>query len=172
MAERRAIVQGRVLQYSGEFNLREMFELIDQWFADHGFSGREEVEHMEKITKGHKEVEIFYQPSKKLSSYAKAEIRLLITISNLKRKVVELESRKTNMDEGELELTFDGILSTDYEARYESKPSYFVWRHLFDKFIKKTHSTEHDAKISAYIQELYTHLRRYLTSNVRQGRQD
>lgn len=162
MAERRTIVSGRVLRYSGTFNAKELYELIDQWFADQGFSGREEIEHMEKITKNHKQVEIFYQPSKKVSDYAKIELRLLITISNLKRRIVELEGRKTNMDEGNLEITFDGYLTTDLEGRYESKPQYYLWRTIVDKFITKTKDSKFEGMITNYIQELYTRLRKYL----------
>jgi hypothetical protein len=162
MAERRTIVSGRVLRYTGTFSAKELYELIDQWFADQGFSGREEIEHMEKITKNHKQVEIFYQPTKKVSDFAKIELRLLITISELKRRIVELEGRKTNLDEGNLEITFDGYLTTDLEGRFESKPEYYIWRTLVDKFLKKTKNAKYEEMITNYIQELYTHLRKYL----------
>ncbi|MFW5852481.1 MAG: hypothetical protein ACOCUR_00450 [Nanoarchaeota archaeon] len=162
MPERRTVVSGRVLRHSGTFNAREMYDLIDQWFADNGFSDRDEVEHMEKITKNKKEVEIFYQPSKKVSDFVKIELRLLITISGLKRKVVEINGKSVGVNEGDLEIAFDGFVTTDYENREENKPEHFVWRTFVDKFIKKTTVSEFDGMISGYIQELYTYLRRYL----------
>jgi hypothetical protein len=89
-------------------------------------------------------------------------LRLLITISELKRRIVELEGRKTNLDEGNLEITFDGYLTTDLEGRFESKPEYYIWRTLVDKFLKKTKNAKYEEMITNYIQELYTHLRKYL----------
>ena len=162
MAERRTIVSGRVLRYSGTFNAKELYELIDQWFEEQGFSDRDEIEHIEKITKNKKEVEIFYQPTKKVSDYAKIELRLIITISNLVRKVVEINGRSVGANEGDLEITFDGFLTTDFENRSENEPKHFLWRTVVDKFLKRNVSSEFETMISGNIQELYTHLRTYL----------
>ena len=164
MPERRAIVSGRVLKHSGVFNAKEMYELIDQWFADQGFSDRDEIEHLEKIFKNKKEMEIFYQPSKKVNDYTKVELRLIITISNLVRKVIEIDGRSVGLNEGDLEVTFDGFLSTDIENRFENSPRYFLWRTVVDKFFKKSIESEYEGMITNYIQELYTLLRKYLES--------
>ena len=165
MPERRAIVSGRVLRHSGLFNAKEMYDLIDQWFADQGFSDRDELEHLEKIYKNRKQVEIFYQPSKKVSDYVKIELRLLITISNLVRKVVELDGRSVGLNEGDLEITFDGYLSTDLEYRYENEPKRVLWQTITDKFFKKTIHSEYETMITNYIGELYTYLRKYLETS-------
>ncbi len=162
MPERRTIVYGRVLKHSGLFNAKEMYDLIDQWFSDQGFSDRDELEHLEKIYKNKKQVEIFYQPSKKVSDYVKIELRLLITISNLVRKVVEIDGRSVGLNEGDLEISFDGYVSTDLENRYENEPRRLLKQAILDKFFRKTLHSEYDAMISNYIQELYTYLRKYL----------
>lgn len=162
MPERRAIVEEKKLHYKGIFSTSEMYELIEAWFADNGFSEREEVEHMEKITKSHKTVEILYYPVKKLSSYSKAEVRMMIEIDNLKRSVVEVDGRKLTMSEGDLTITFDGFLVTDFDGRYDIlEPKYFVWRTFFDKLLKKSESSEDEAKVASYVSEIYNHLRDY-----------
>ena len=165
MPERRAIVEEKVLRYNGIFSTSEMYEIIERWFADNGFSDREEVEHMEKITKSHKTVEVLYQPVKTLSSYSKAELRLFIEIDNMRRTVIEKDGKKITMTDGNITLTFDGFLTTDYENRLDvAKPRNFVWKTVFDKLLKKTESSEDEAKIAGYVSELYNHLRDYFKS--------
>ena len=164
MAERRTIVSGKVLKYEGLFNAKELFGVIDTWFADNSFADRVEVEHMEKVTKTHKQVEIYYQPYKKVSDYAKIEIRLLISMMDLKKTVVEYEGHKTNINEGSLEIVFDGYLTTDYENRFENSAEFFFWRALMDKFIFKTYTSKDEARIEKYVAELFNHLRQYLNA--------
>lgn len=164
MAERRTIVSGRQFHYKGLFNAKELYQLIDTWFADNGFGDRVEVEHMEKVTKTHKQIEIYYQPYKKVSDYAKIEIRLLIKIFDLKKQIVEYEGRKVNINEGDLNIEFDGYVTTDYEGRWVNKPSYFFWRTMMDKFFFKSYSSIPEKQVTDLVQELYNHIRQYLNA--------
>ena len=45
------------------------------------------------------------------------------------------------MNQGKIDLVFDGILETDYENRWEGKPLFFFLRTLFDKYIFKPYTT-------------------------------
>ncbi len=166
MPERRAIVEEKKLKHSGVFSASELYEIIERWFADNGFSDREEIEHMEKIQKSHKTVEVLYRPVKTLSSYSKAELRILIEMGNLKRTVVDTEGKKVTMSDGDLTITFDGFLVTDFEGRYDVlEPRRFFWKTIFDKLLKKTESAEDEGKIAGYVSELYNHVRDYLKSS-------
>ena len=66
------------------------------------------------------------------------------------------------MTDGELSITFDGFLATDYEGRAEIDPHNFLWRTLIDKLLRKNPASEEEAKISGFVVELYNHLRDYL----------
>ena len=162
MAERRTIVYGRVLRHSGIFNAKELYTTIDRWFADNGFSDSDELEHLEKIYKDKKEIEILYQPTKKINPFSKIELRVVITISGLTRKVIEVDGRSVGVNDGDLEICFDGFLTTDFENRYQNEPRYFLWRTVIDKFFKKGSQPEGAGMVSDYIQELYNHLRTFL----------
>ncbi len=163
MAERRAIVSDKVLSYKGKFNTHEMYKVIDSWFSENGFSGREEVEHMEKIEKDHKTVEILYHPTKKFTPYAKAEIRMLIAMDNLTREVIEVDGRKTTLSNGDLKITIDGFVTTDYEGRMEMRPRNFLWRTIIDKLLKKNSmGEEYDGVVASLVNQLYGELNSFL----------
>ena len=162
MAERRFAVNGRVLRYSGSFSLTEMYNVIDGFFQENKFSGAMEVEHMEKITKDKKQIEIVYNPSKKFNNFTKLEVRLIITIEGLKRKVVDVDTKKTELDEGDVELIFDGIITTDYEKREENNPSFFFLSDIKNKLIFRYKHDAEEKAITGYVQDLYSKLRDYL----------
>ncbi len=162
MAERTFVVSGKTLHFKGLFNMKEMFQTIEQWYADNGYSDMLETEHMEKVLHNKKIVEIVYQPTKKLSEFAKVELRLFIKIDNLTRQLVEFEGHKLTVNDGSVEFVIDAILTTDLEYRTQNKPLFFFPEILVDKFFFKTMDTKKNKLIQNDAHSLYTYMRQYL----------
>ena len=51
------------------------------------------------------------------------------------RIIIEKDGKKVKMQEGKIIFIFDGILETDYEHRWESKPIFYVMRTVFEKYV-------------------------------------
>ena len=162
MPERRQVVRGEKLKYSGFFSAKELWRLIDKWFAENGFADRVELFHDEKVAKDHKDIQVKYQPYKKVSDYVKIEQRLIISIFNLVKKTITKDGHKINLDQADLTIQFDGYINTDYEGRWENRPEFFFLRTIMDKFIFKTYTGKYEAMIKTQIRELKNEIESYL----------
>ena len=164
MSERRIIVPGRVVNYSGFFNGKELYKLIKGIVTDLGYDAWLEKEHNEKNTKTHKQVELLYLPEMKVSDYILLQIEISITYMNLKSGIVEYKGKKIKIDDGELEINFRGFMITDYEDRWENKPHYFFIRTIMDNFVLKPQISKYEKMIEEHIKHLYNDIREYLNT--------
>ena len=162
MAERRPVVQNVVVKYSGLFNAKELWRLIENWFAENGYGDRPEIYHDEYVVKGHKDIEIRYQPYRKVSDYLKLEHRLIIKILGLEKKTIEKDGHKIKVDKGDLNIRFDSFLNTDYEGRWENRPEFFFIRTIVDKFVFKTYTGKYEKQLTDQVQQMKTLVEKYL----------
>ena len=133
MAERELIVDKERVEYSGPFEMLDFYKLFEAFAVDKNYD-RKELKHSESVTKEGKFIEIELEPWKLLTDYAKSIIHVRIQLSNVKDIMVSGKKLQT----GNIKMIFDGILETDYEARWEGKPLLLFLRTLYDKFIYKT----------------------------------
>lgn len=124
MSEKRLIIDQLRLNYSGLFNLGDMFRTIDAWFYEKGYD-RHEKKNEEQILPSGRFVEIELRPWKKTTDYAKNEIRLRIFVKDMKDVEVEKDGVKLRLQQGDIHMIFDAFLETDYENRWESKPMFY-----------------------------------------------
>lgn len=161
MAERRLVVDHLKLNYSGLFNVHELYMLIDSYLREKGFDKRES-KNQEHVGPEGKYVNLVLQPWKKITDYARHVIKIEIKMNHLKEVVVEHDGRKHKMQNGEVTITFDGYLDTDYEDRWEQKPFYFFLRTLFDKWVYRTYSTEYEELLVENVSQLHQSIKSFL----------
>lgn len=73
--------------------------------------------------------------TKKLTDYARSEIDIRIQIRDAKEKIAEIGNKRKKIMEGHVAMIFDGIVATDYEARWEGKPLFFFLKNLFERYV-------------------------------------
>jgi hypothetical protein len=134
MAERWLVVDKERLEYEGLFDARELYALMDHWMRDKGY-WLIEKKHTEAVKPEGRYVEFEFEPYKKFTDYAKSIIKIRMTLHDIKDVVVEKDKTKRKLQEGKVLILFDGILETDYEHRWESKPIFYVLRTLFEKYV-------------------------------------
>lgn len=161
MAERRLVVDHLRLKYEGLFNATELYKLIDKWLNEKAYDKRE-LRNEEHVKPDGKYVELILMPWKKISDYARHVIRIEIRMHKLKEVVVERDGQRVRMNQGRVDMIFDGYLDTDYEDRWEQKPFYFFMRTLFDKFIYRTYSTQFEELLVENISQLHTLIKSFL----------
>jgi len=76
-----------------------------------------------------------FEPFRKFTDYAKSIVKIRAQFQKVKDVVVERDNKKVKLQEGTVLISFDGILETDYEHRWESKPVFYVLRTVFEKYL-------------------------------------
>jgi len=161
MAEREIVVDKMRLSYEGIFKITDLYKLIDGWFRQKGYDKREK-RIAESVTKNGKFIEWELEPWKKITDYAKIVIRLRVIITDVKEIDVEIDKTKVKMNQGKADFIFDGLLETDYENRWETKPLFFFLRTLFDRFIFKPYTIGFESNCVDDVNDLQSRIRSFL----------
>ena len=132
--EKRPVIEGEEVFFEGVFGLKDVYKLIHDFLSDKQYVPVEK-RISESVTKNGKHVEVWFEPFKKYSDYAKSVIRLHVSASDLKDVEVSVDGQKKRLQQGRITVIIDSWLETDYEGRWESKAFAYVIRSLFEKFV-------------------------------------
>ena len=161
MAEREVLVDKERLTYEGLFSMADLYSLIDEYFEEKGYDKREK-KNIERVTPEGKNIEIWLEPWKKITDYAKSVISLRILVADLKEVEVEKEGVKIKVNQGNVQMVFDVFLETDYENLWESKPMFFFLRTLVDKYIYRDYTNRNKGEAVNDMRTLLYQIRSYL----------
>jgi len=134
MAERMIVVDKDRLEYSGLFDMKGVYRVMDTWAKDKGY-WLIEKRHGEVTKPEGKYIDMDFEPFRKFTDYAKSIVKIRAQFQKVKDVVVERDNKKVKLQEGTVMISFDGILETDYEHRWESKPVFYVLRTVFEKYL-------------------------------------
>jgi hypothetical protein len=138
MTEYKTLSYGESFGYKGLINVKEFFMMMDKWFKDRGYD-KVELWNFEEVYETGKQITFKFEPYKKISDFAKVEIRVQGVLKNLQEVVVEKNKLKIKIMKGEASFTFDVFLATDYEGYWGTKPIYFFLRTIADKFLYRSY---------------------------------
>ncbi|MFH1590787.1 MAG: hypothetical protein ABIC95_02565 [archaeon] len=162
MVERRIIVDGINVSYSGIFDLSELYKLIDHFLRERAYT-KHELSAQEDVYKDGKRLSLTKQPYKKISDYARYDLKIKIAADHVKDKVIEVAGHKRHLHEGDVTVTFFGFLTTDYEGRWDKKPMFYFLRALFDQYVYKIHVDKYESGLVEEVNLLYNLVKRFLT---------
>ena len=161
MAEIKTLIDGRSLSYEGVFNLKDLYKIIDSWFKDRGYD-KQEIKNWEDVSENEKQIVIEIIPYKKVSDYARIDIRLFMIFSKIAEIEVEKDNLKFKMNKGRAEFYFDAYVVTDYENKWESKPIFFFIKNVFDKWVYRAYTSNFDSEAIRDATEIENEIRSYL----------
>jgi len=161
MAERRIIVDAMKLGYKGLFDATELYKMIDAYFRERAYT-KHELRAYEHVYPSGKQVEVIKEPYRKISDYAKYVIRISLIMSNVKEVVVEKDGVKVKLNQGDVEIQFDGFLEMDYEHRWEKSPFFYFLRAVFDQFVFKVHTERFEAGLVEEVNDLHSQVKAFL----------
>lgn len=136
MSEKNLVIDGLELHYKGLFKIDDFLKKIDSLLKAKSYS-KQEKRREEIVRPKGKEFSIELRPVKKLSETTALMIKMRIFITNLQKAEILVDKKKKTVDNGDIEIIFDGWVTTDYEGRWEQKPIYVILRKFVDNFIKK-----------------------------------
>ena len=141
------VVYDEFVKYSGPFELRELYMLIDRFFKEHHYD-KNEKKHYEKRTKDENYIELVLEPFKTVSDYVKLNINMEIFIRNLVDIEIEEGGKKKTLQQGEISIRFRSFILKDYEGKWEAYPWMIFIREMVDKFIYKMHINEFSGELA------------------------
>jgi hypothetical protein len=134
MAEREVLIEKARVEFDGLFDLRDMMNQVKALGSDKGYFHIEK-RHTESVSPDGKFIELDIVLTKKLTDYARSDVAFFIQAQNVKEKVVEVKKHKRRLLHGHLIILVDGSLITDYERRWEIKPTFYVLRAIFERYV-------------------------------------
>ena len=146
MAEKLMILQGDKLTYDGLFDMKELIAVIRQWGSDAGYWVIDSSQNESARPEG-KYVTLDWIIFKKFTDYAKSLLKMNIQFQGVKDVIIEREGKKVKVQEGKIFISFDVILETDYEARWEVKPLFYVLRVIFEKYVYSPYMSKFERQI-------------------------
>ena len=132
------VIYDEFVTYSGPFELKELYMLIDSYFKEHHYD-KAEKKHYEKKTEEERYIELELEPFKTISDYMKLNMNLEIFIRNLKDIEIERKGKKKTLQQADLSIRFRSFILKDYEVVWGRNPFLFFLRQVADKFIYRMH---------------------------------
>lgn len=161
MAEKLMILQGDKLNYEGLFDMKELMAVVRQWASDTGYWVIDANQN-ESIRPEGKYITLDWIIFKKFTDYAKSLFKLNIQFQGIKDVVVERDGKKVKLQEGKAIISFDIILETDYENRWEVKPVFYVVRMVFEKYVYSPFISAFERQIRADYSALKNNMKGFL----------
>ena len=161
MPEKKIVVEDLKLEYEGLFDMAELYKLIERWFRDQNYE-KKEIRNVEQVGPEGKYIELELMPWRKVSDYAKYEIKLRMFANKVKEVEIEKDGVKMKMNQGKITIFIDGYFTTDYEGKWESRPGLFFWRTIMDKYFYRGPLVKLESAMVEEISNLHTTLKAFL----------
>ena len=138
------VVEKTKLGYEGIFPLKDLVAAIKDWAKSNKYSYFEKL-HQEILVPEGKHIEIKIESKKSFTDYATSIISIKLSGKEIKDKIVERAKKKVKLQEGKLELVFEGNLDMVWEKKWEipeGKPPliylfviFYILKRAFEKYI-------------------------------------
>lgn len=160
MGEREIVIDKQRFTYEGYFDPKQLYAILDEWFADNWYDRREK-KHTESTTKEGILIDIEFEPWKTVTDYLRFIIKLRLQITG-KETTIETPTGKKRMYEGKVHGLLNAYLETDNEGRWQSKAFFIFISALYDKYLYKPLTGGYQAILKQETNSLVNTIRGYL----------
>ena len=161
MAERKTLIDGKTVEYSGLISIKGLYALVRDRLDDLGYKPYEEY-HSEEIFEEGKQILISIKGENKLSDYAKVEWKTEFAFLNCQELFIEKEGQKVRMHRGSVSVKTTIYLTTDYDQSFEQNAFQYFLRVVIDKFVFKSYISKAGSKASKDYARLESDIQRFL----------
>jgi len=160
MVQKETIYSSKITQV-GYWDYSKVYAMLYSWLKDRGYELNEAM-YKEKLQSNGKEIIILWESKKEVTDYFKYSINLEWHILGMKDAEVEIDGKKTKTNKGEIEIKFKGVLTKDYESRWEDKPFNKFLRGLYENYIIRTTIKEYSDDLEDETKEMISDLKAFL----------
>lgn len=161
MPETKTLVWLRPLRYSGLVDIKGLYRSIDKWLAANHYD-KVERRNSEDVLEDGRQIVLEILPYKKITDYAKVEFRMYAEFTHLTEEVVVRNGLKHKLFKGDLFFSFDCFLMTDYESHWETKPFYYFFRTLVEKYIYRGYTKRLESEAVTDCNEFIGEIKNFL----------
>ena len=134
--EREIYVDRMIIRYSGVFSYKELLDLIEHWCRQKGYN-KEIIAQKHKVAKDGKTSVVSFQLHRKFTPLHVSVIDVSIAGNHMTDRSYTIDGRTATLNEGDVEIVFNGFLMTHLKGRWESRPKFALIRKIIDKFVFK-----------------------------------
>ncbi len=145
----------------GFWNYKDLYSFSFGWLKDNGY-GVKENEYTEKASDFGKEIIIVWEASRKVTDYFKNTITIKWHILGMNDAQIERAGRTEKTNKGEVKLDFSADMVKDYDEKWEDKPVKVFMRGIYDNYINKKISDQHEDRLKDDIKELINQVKAFL----------
>lgn len=134
--ERNLVINNRGLVYKGIFRVDELFQEINRTLEERGYTLREKKSE-ELVTETGRKTFVELRPFKVKTSYITLLIAIRITLDNVTETKELVAGERQKFQNGDVTITFDAWLMTDYQRRWGMKPFVYFMKGIINKYLYK-----------------------------------
>ncbi len=131
--ERNLVINHRVLNYSGVFHVKELFELLNSTLLERGYTLRDK-RNEEVVSEAGRNYYLEIRPFKDKTNYVALMQKIVIRLRNVTKTVQEFDGNQIIFDSGEIEIVFDAWSYTNYDSRWGMKPFVYFMKTLINQW--------------------------------------
>ncbi|MBT5021796.1 hypothetical protein HON01_03155 [Candidatus Woesearchaeota archaeon] len=137
MSEKKIVIDESEISYEGLFDMPEIYALIDRFLRDKDYD-KFESKSSELVEADGKDIHVVLVPAKWHTDYVKKHIKIDLRARKLKEVETEIDNIKVKLNKGKLSIYISGIIETDWEGRWQTRPIYYFIKKLFEKYIYRS----------------------------------
>ncbi|HLG23678.1 MAG TPA: hypothetical protein VI564_01980 [Candidatus Nanoarchaeia archaeon] len=161
MAERRQVLYDLRVSYSGPFVAEELYAAVDKWITGHGYD-KEHKKKLEHVTQGGKKIEWLVQIHTHLDDLHHGLIVLRVLMDNITEVTMKKGKKNYLVNNGDVLVNIDAFIQSHIHATfYHSRPVYYFYRAMVDRFIKNFWSFKWDGTVGGQGHDLFKTIRHF-----------
>lgn len=160
MADTRIIVDHLRLNYSGPFDMSELFRLTNAFWKERGYD-LHSMKEFEHDLKSGKHVEWQLRPWKQVTHDMRYLIKIRVLIYHYRKSDAVAENRKVKMGHGKAVIYIDGVIDYDQWAVWEGRPFLHFMRTLYLNFIFKIYTERFEQRLNYDVNHFYDALEKF-----------
>ncbi len=134
MTEKKQIVHGLRLHYSGPFSVEEFYAEVEDWMEKKHLH-KEIKRKSEHIVKNSKKGDWMIEAWKSFDHFEKEMIQIHATMHDLKERSVIRNKKTVKFQYAEVYIEINGYIESEYTYQWTQAPIYYFVKSLYDKYI-------------------------------------
>jgi hypothetical protein len=164
MSEKNIVSDAEIISYEGYFSVADIYNLINRWTAERSWDKYDKL-HEVKIKEDGRHIDLYLEPNKGISDYAKFIIEIKASFSKVTDVEVEVDGKKMHLQHGSAKISLTGVIVSDYEGDWESSPKFQFLRTIYDKFVYREHTKDMAQMLKDEVKRLKNEITAHLNMN-------
>jgi|TARA_Y100000310_G_scaffold58097_1_gene53316 hypothetical protein len=161
MAEEDTIFSSK-MKYKGIFDFDDFYNFCYSWLTDEIGLIMTEKKYSEKLAGDSKNIEIKWEGFKNLTDYFRFKIKVEFDIRGLKKVEMNQGGAKVETNTGTIEMKVKGIISRDYDGKFEMTAFNKFLRSIYEKWVIPARIEEFMERIISDSDEFLSQAKAYL----------